>query len=1201
MNATAKSRAHYLRTPFAYLESALSLPAQKIFRIRREYNSWVADESVEDYALRYTPRSFRKWSEWRVGNTAFGAVSFLALEAIGGAIALNYGFSNALWAILVVGLITFLTGLPISYYAAKYGVDMDLLTRGAGFGYLGSTITSLIYASFTFIFFALEAAIMALALQMYFDIPIVWCYALSAVVIVPLVVRGITLISRLQMWTQPVWGVLLLLPYLAIAWKNPQAFNDFTGLSGRTSGSSAFDPLMFGAATTVAFSLVVQVGEQVDFLRFLPEKTAANQKRWWAAVLLAGPGWIVPGMLKMLGGAFLAFLVLQQQLPAAKAMEPTQMYLAGFSYVFSDPVWVLTATVIFVVVSQLKINLTNAYAGSLAWSNFFARLTHSHPGRVVWLVFNVAIALLLMTLGVFSALEKVLGLYGNVAIAWVGALVADLVINKPLGLSPQGIEFKRAHLYDINPVGLGAMLVAAGVSVAAYTGTFGPVAEAFSPFIALGTALVLSPFLAWLTQGRYYIARQPEAVGVPGQLVRCHVCENKFEADDMASCPAYGAPICSLCCTLESRCHDRCKIRSRAAEQAGYFLGRLLPSALSRRVNFRVGHYIVVTLSFCALLATVMGMVYSQETANALPGDTAEIMRAAFTKVFAMLLLVVAVCSWWVVLGSESRRMAQDESNRQNQLLSREIEAHKRTDAELQTAKELADSANQAKTRYVAGVTHELRTPLNSILGYSQILLKGNALSNAPREAVQTIQRSGEHLLALVDGLLDLARIEAGRLRLEPSPLALPDFLAGLVSMVRPQAQAKGVEFIYTHSGRMPTWVQADAKRLRQIIINLLSNAVSFTDTGSVTLHVDCRREVIRFDIVDTGIGVALQDQQRIFLPFERGAAGRRRGEPGTGLGLTITGLLTALMGGDLSLTSVPQQGTTFSVRLYLREIDDPGPLADPPRQVAGFFGNQRTLLVVDDQPVQRQMLAGMLIPLGFRVTEAASGQECIDSLSDELPDAILLDISMDGMSGWDTAAQIRQNGHAHLPIIVVSANVFENEAARLTAAGCQAFVAKPVRELVLMQALQRSLGLEWVIADATGAAPPPRIAVTSAAQGVSALATPADVDANAASNLPADRPADLHANLPAELPSDLREELVRLVKLGHARGLTRLLDAAEQANPALAAPCQQLRAYLLRYDLEGLLDCLTDPNTDSNTDSNDTPAPFDTLQERPA
>jgi len=284
---------------------------QKIFRFRREYNSWVADETMEDYALRYTPRSFRKWSEWRVANTAFGSLSFLALEAIGGAIAVNYGFSNAMLAILVVGLVIFFTGLPIAYYAARYGLDMDLLTRGAGFGYLGSTITSLIYAVFTFIFFALEATIMALALQLATNWPLAWCYVLSSVVIIPLVIHGITLISRLQAWTQPLWLFLLLLPFVWIALSQPQLYRDFAGLTGLRSGSNGFQPLMFGAAATVIFSLVVQIGEQVDFLRFLPERTRQNRVRWWSAVLVTGPGWIVMGMLKMAGGAFLAFAAMQ--------------------------------------------------------------------------------------------------------------------------------------------------------------------------------------------------------------------------------------------------------------------------------------------------------------------------------------------------------------------------------------------------------------------------------------------------------------------------------------------------------------------------------------------------------------------------------------------------------------------------------------------------------------------------------------------------------------------------------------------------------------------------------------------------------------------------------------------------------------------------------------------------------------------------
>src|SRR4051812_46266063 len=147
-------------------------PQQRIVKIRRDYNTWVADETIEDYALRFTPRAFRKWSVFRVANTAFGAISFLVLEAIGGTLAVNYGFVNAFWAIIAIGLIIFLTGLPISHYAAHHGLDMDLLTRGAGFGYIGSTISSFVYASFTFILFALEAAIMAYALELYFHMPL---------------------------------------------------------------------------------------------------------------------------------------------------------------------------------------------------------------------------------------------------------------------------------------------------------------------------------------------------------------------------------------------------------------------------------------------------------------------------------------------------------------------------------------------------------------------------------------------------------------------------------------------------------------------------------------------------------------------------------------------------------------------------------------------------------------------------------------------------------------------------------------------------------------------------------------------------------------------------------------------------------------------------------------------------------------------
>ncbi|MGY3151510.1 purine-cytosine permease-like protein [Bradyrhizobium elkanii] len=425
---------------------------QRIDRVRRQYNQWVANQTLEDYALRFTAKSARRWSAARVANTALGAISFLALEAIGGTITLNYGAMNASAAILVVSVIIFLCGLPIAYHAAKSGIDIDLLTRGAGFGYIGSTITSLIYASFTFIFFAIEAVILASALDMCFGIPRPIGYLISAVVIIPLVIYGITLISRFQLWTQPLWIILHIMPFAAIAWANPHSFTEwrkFAGDHGDPAGN--LDLLLFGTAASVVFALVAQIGEQVDFLRFLPRDRRTSRKAWWIALLSAGPGWIVLGALKLLAGSFLAFFALSHGVSAEHAAEPANMYLEAFRYVLSQPDLAMALTGTFVILSQVKINVTNAYAGSIAWSNFFSRLTHSHPGRVVWLVFNVVVALLLMEIGVYKALEQTLALYSNVAIAWVGALVADLVINKPLGLRPQHIEFKRAHLCDINP------------------------------------------------------------------------------------------------------------------------------------------------------------------------------------------------------------------------------------------------------------------------------------------------------------------------------------------------------------------------------------------------------------------------------------------------------------------------------------------------------------------------------------------------------------------------------------------------------------------------------------------------------------------------------------------------------------------------------------------------------------------------------
>ncbi|KQP43289.1 ATPase [Pseudorhodoferax sp. Leaf274] len=1118
---------------------------QRIVKVRRDYNSWVARETMEDYALRFTPTRFRKWSSWRVANTAFGAASFLILEAVGATLLVQYGFVNAFWAILATGLIIFLAGLPISIYAARYGLDMDLLTRGAGFGYIGSTLTSLIYASFTFIFFALEAAVMAYALELALGIPPTWGYLVCALVVIPLVTHGVSAISRLQMWTQPLWLVMLVVPFVYVLMRDPGAFAGVTHYIGDKSSKDGFELHLFGAALTVGIALITQMGEQADYLRFMPVQSRDNRGRWWLGVLVGGPGWVVLGVVKMLGGALLAYLAITHMVPKDRAVDPNQMYLAAYEYVFPHYGWAVAATALFVVVSQLKINVTNAYAGSLAWSNFFSRVTHSHPGRVVWVVFNTLIAFMLMEMNVFQALGEVLGLYSNLAIAWIMAVVADLVVNKPLGLSPKGIEFKRAHLYDINPVGVGAMALASVLSISAYIGLFGPLAQAFSALIALGTAFVASPLLAWLTKGRYYIARTSSP-----HAHRCVICEREYEGPDMAHCPAYQGPICSLCCTLDARCGDLCKPRASLSWQWSAALRWLLPRRIWPYLETGLAHYLLLMLILVPLLAAVFGLLYSQETAvtEGVAGArlAEEALRSGFTKAYMALLLAAGIVAWWLVLAHKSRQVAQEESNRQTHLLVREIALHRQTDAELQRARQVAeearrqaDQANQAKSRYISAISHELRTPLNSILGYAQLMGEDTAVPPHRRHAVQVIKRGGEHLLQLVDGTLDIARIESGKLTLNIRPVAFADTVHEVASMFELQAAGKGLAFHFEPEGALPELVRADEQRLRQILINLLGNAIKFTAVGHVRFRVRYQREMATLEIADSGPGIAADALAQIFEPFARAAAPGQPAPGGAGLGLTIAKMLTDLMGGELTATSEPGVGSLFKVRLFLPALHGSARPAAARPTVArhGYAGPRRSILVVDNEEVDRQLLVHLLEPLGFALRTAASGHDCLDLLvTGYRPDAILMDLAMPGIDGWETIRRVR----ALLPrpprIAIVSANAFDKGLENDVEIRPEDFLVKPVRFAELLDWLGRQLALQWLDTAPAVAAPP----VAPAAP----LAYP-----DAAS----------------------REALQQAVDLGFHRGIMNALDAIERGQPACAAFVQQMRALARQFQFEAM------------------------------
>ncbi|GAA3585759.1 ATP-binding protein [Gibbsiella greigii] len=1121
---------------------------QHIFKERRMYNQWVMNETLEDYALRFTANAARRWSLGRVMLTAVSSVTFLIMEVIGASLAINYGFHHLLWAMLLVCPLLFFLSLPISYYCARYGLDIDLLTRGAGFGYIGSTITSFIYACYTFIFLALESVIMAVALQMLFAIPPYLSYLLSTLVIIPLVAYGFTFISRFQRTTQLVWVILQLLPFIFIIARETNHMDMWLGFPGTHSEDNAsFDMMKFGAAASILFSLLAQIGEQVDLLRFMPRKDPHKPLRWWCCLIFAGPGWIFIGAVKVLLGAFLGILVLQHGLSASDAINPTHMYLTAFSYVTQSPPLMLALTGIFIVLSQLKINVVNAYAGSIAWSNFFLRLTHRHPGRVVWIFFNVALALLLIVLNIYQAIENILGIYAIVAVSWLGTIVADLIINRPLGLSPPGIEFRRAHLYDLNPVGLGSMFFSFACGLFAYLGGFGEVVQTFSSFLALLMTFLLTPLLAWWTKGRFYIA---DHAGPETTAALCSVCNHTYEREEMSYCPFYQGAICSLCCSLDVRCGDRCKTHSHYREQIKKLLGNILPSAIMQHMDRSIWSFLSIMIMFSLVIAGLLLLIFFQMIWQypLLDGVIATVLL----KTFCILTIVIGVSAWLFLLTSKSRQIARQELDMQTERLMQEIDAHEETARQLQEAKETADYANKAKSRYLTGISHELRTPLNALLGYAQLLEDSEDIPAPRRPMVQVIRHSGEHLANLIEGLLDISRIEAGRFEIFISEVRIADFMAQLVELFSHQAAKKGLRFIYQAPAWLPEWVKTDEKRLRQILINLLSNAIKFTDSGAVTLEFRYRGEIAYFSVIDTGVGIDSAYLTRIFKPFERIPQTAQR-QPGTGLGLTITQQLAYIMGGDLQVTSELGKGSTFTLQLMLSQTNKNLLLAEKQHH-AGVNGAGYTVIIVDDNEIQSRLIVDLLSPLDFKVMMANSGQQCLRLCQQHTPDLFLLDVTMPGMSGWELLTTLRQRGFSQ-PVIMISAepegnNEKQHEKFVRGASSSVRYMTKPIRRTLLVDhigaLLEISSGAERMTDMSPVLAPAPTVDDT---------------------------------RYYCKLSNIEKRLLIEMANLGYAPGIKALLDRLATEEKISPLGYERLYGYLQRFSFECFITELDEMN----------------------
>ncbi|NRF69587.1 response regulator [Aquincola sp. S2] len=387
----------------------------------------------------------------------------------------------------------------------------------------------------------------------------------------------------------------------------------------------------------------------------------------------------------------------------------------------------------------------------------------------------------------------------------------------------------------------------------------------------------------------------------------------------------------------------------------------------------------------------------------------------------------------------------------------------------LAVMRDQAAEASRAKSDFLASMSHELRTPLNAILGYAQILQWDAGLTPRQTTGLATIEQAGQHLLGLIDEILDLAKVESGKVDLHATPVELLPFLQGIVNIVRVRVEQKGVAFEFVTEGALPHAVMVDERRLRQVLLNLLGNAAKFTDAGSVRLLVrtdaagdEPAGTTLRFEVHDSGIGISAADLALLFQPFQQvGEQQRRRG--GTGLGLAISRQLVRHMGGDIAVRSMPGEGSCFSFALRLPVLAVPA-LPAAPRIVTGYEGPRKTILVVDDVAQNRNVLTDMLRPLGFRVEEAGDGEEGLAQAVTLRPDIVLMDNVMPVLDGLEATRRLRRlPGLERVPVIAISASAAGDGEARALDAGADAFLTKPFRADELLTLLARYLGITLV------------------------------------------------------------------------------------------------------------------------------------------
>jgi CHASE2 domain-containing sensor protein/FixJ family two-component response regulator len=504
----------------------------------------------------------------------------------------------------------------------------------------------------------------------------------------------------------------------------------------------------------------------------------------------------------------------------------------------------------------------------------------------------------------------------------------------------------------------------------------------------------------------------------------------------------------------------------------------VLRSGQFEKNAFFIGTIVVISSS-CLLL---LGLGYGSFLIGWLIPLVSPVLAIATSAI-----IVTNYHSYWQ-LKVTNEQLAK--SNQQLETVNEQLHDYSRTleakvgdrTRELEEAKQSADAANAAKSEFLANMSHELRTPLNGILGYAEILQRDPAIAPKQKDGVGIIHQCGSHLLTLINDILDLSKIEARKLELHPNDVNVSAFLKGVAQICAIKAEQKGIAFYSEFDSQLPTGIHVDEKRLRQVLINLLGNAIKFTDRGSVTLKVEVlphslslvdRKSTngqgndcpIRIEVKDTGVGMTPEQLEKIFLPFEQVGDARKKVE-GTGLGLAISQKIVQMMGSELVVSSQVGEGSIFQLDVVVPVLENwvAENRKRQSRSIVGVQGQKPTILVVDDHWENRSVIANLLEPLGLPIVEASDGQEGWDRVRELHPDLIVTDIKMPVMNGIEMIRKIRFSSHfKNIPIVVSSASVFESDRRQVLEAGADEFLPKPASINELLKILEKTLKCSWI------------------------------------------------------------------------------------------------------------------------------------------